>query len=340
MRPAASARWSSRAAARGGARRWRAFAALCFAAAVAPVLADFSAPYEPQYSVYADKARDSLLLDAQRAGERVVAVGERGHILFSDDDGRTWKQAKVPTRVTLTAVYFPDANNGWAVGHDSTILHSADRGSTWTLQFRSSESESPFLDVWFRDSSNGFAIGAYGQFLVTVNGGESWAAKRVSDDDYHLNGIAADSEGRLFIAAEAGQIYRSDDGGVAWESLPSPYIGSFFGIAIAPDDRVLVFGLRGHLFSSDDHGKTWSSVDTGTESSLMGSAQIDTSSLAVVGLGGTVLLSRDNGKSFIRHVVPDRTGLASAVGADASVLLFGETGMHRIDLPPAGGEEH
>jgi photosystem II stability/assembly factor-like uncharacterized protein len=314
--------------------------AACLAAAVAQAFADFSTPHEPQYAVYADKAKDSLLLDSQRAGERVVAVGERGHILFSDDDGRTWKQAKVPTRVTLTAVYFPDANDGWAVGHDSTILHSADRGSTWTLQFHSSEFESPLLDVWFRDPRNGFAIGAYGQFLVTVNGGESWAAKRISDDDYHLNGIAADSEGRLFIAAEAGQIYRSEDGGVVWESLPSPYIGSFFGIAIAPDDRVLVFGLRGHLFSSDDHGDTWAPTDTGTESSLMGSTQIDTSSLAVVGLGGTVLLSRDDGRTFTRHVIPDRTGLASAVSADASLLLFGETGIHRLALPSPGAEGH
>jgi photosystem II stability/assembly factor-like uncharacterized protein len=308
------------------------------AAIHAPAPADFTPPSDPKYAIQAERAGASLLLDAMHAGRRVITVGERGHILYSDDVGQTWKQATVPTRVTLTALHFPDANNGWAVGHDSTILRSVDRGTTWTLQYQSRETETPLLDVWFRDSNNGIAVGAYGQYLVTVNGGESWAAKRISDDDYHLNGFAADSMGRLFMAAEAGQIYRSVDGGDIWEALPSPYVGSFFGLRITPDDRVLIFGLRGHLFSSDDHGETWTRVETGIESSLMGSARLDSSSVALVGLGGAVLLSRDNGRTFERHIVPDRTGLAAAVGIGASLLVFGEAGVHRVELPPAPQE--
>src|SRR5262245_5090243 len=54
-------------------------------------------------------AATSLLLDLAVAGDRYVAVGERGHVLLSDDHGATWRQAKsVPTRVMLTAVFFAD----------------------------------------------------------------------------------------------------------------------------------------------------------------------------------------------------------------------------------------
>ena len=41
----------------------------------------------------------STLLDVASAGQRLVAVGERGHVLLSDDQGKTWRQARtVPTR--------------------------------------------------------------------------------------------------------------------------------------------------------------------------------------------------------------------------------------------------
>ena len=44
----------------------------------------------------------NLLNDADRAGQRIVAAGERGHIIFSDDGGETWVQSQVPVSLTLT----------------------------------------------------------------------------------------------------------------------------------------------------------------------------------------------------------------------------------------------
>ena len=81
-----------------------------------------------------DKAPSAMLMDVTKANGRLVAVGERGHILYSDDNGGTWSQADVPVRVTLTAVDFPTARKGWAVGHDGAVLHSEDAGQTWTKQ--------------------------------------------------------------------------------------------------------------------------------------------------------------------------------------------------------------
>ncbi len=65
----------------------------------------------------------------------------------------------MPTRQLLTAVYFVDDKNGWAVGHDAQILASADGGLTWTKQFEDLARESPLLDVWFKDASSGFTVG-------------------------------------------------------------------------------------------------------------------------------------------------------------------------------------
>ncbi len=83
-----------------------------------------------------DLILDDLLLAATRAGSRLVAVGEFGHVALSDDDGKTWRQAKVvPTQSTLTSIVFVDDKTGFAAGHDKTILTTADGGETWSVQY-------------------------------------------------------------------------------------------------------------------------------------------------------------------------------------------------------------
>ena len=57
----------------------------------------------------------------------LVAVGQRGHVVYSTDSGASWKQASVPVSSDLTAVFFVDDKQGWAVGHDGVILHTARR---------------------------------------------------------------------------------------------------------------------------------------------------------------------------------------------------------------------
>ncbi len=52
-----------------------------------------------------------------KAGNRLVAVGERGIVLLSDDAGLNWKQVDVPVSVTLTGVQFVSPMKGWAIGH-------------------------------------------------------------------------------------------------------------------------------------------------------------------------------------------------------------------------------
>ena len=165
---------------------------------------------------YLREAGISLLIDATHAGKRVVVVGDRGHILFSDDQGRSWTQARVPTRQLLTAVFFLDDKRGWAVGHDAQILASSDGGATWTKQFEDLAREAPLLDVRFIDAQHGFAVGAYGALLETTDGGQHWqdvADRLVNPDQMHLNAITQVADAGLFIVGEQGSMFRSSDAG-------------------------------------------------------------------------------------------------------------------------------
>ena len=276
-------------------------------------------------------AIESLLLDGEAAGSRLVVVGERGHILVSTDDGATWRQARVPTRALLTAVHMHDERMGWAVGHDAVILGTRDGGETWALVHQAPEEERPLLDVWFRDASSGFAIGAYGYFLATADGGETWTPRSVSEDDFHLNALVPAGARRLYIAAEAGVIYRSDDGGLSWRRISSPYAGSWFGGLALGEDELLLAGLRGHLFRSEDGGESWTRVPTGRTATLTKAVRLPSGSIAISGLEGCLLFSRDGGRSVSSRNLPSREGVSSVLPlADGGVLLIGEFGVRRV----------
>ncbi len=290
----------------------------------------------------------SLLLDIAQAGSRFVAVGERGHVLTSDNRGQSWSQAaQVPTQELLTAVCFSDEKHGVAVGHDEIALVTSDSGNSWQRTHYSPEARQPLLDV-LCNGSDVIAVGAYGAYFTSADRGVTWvgrkfeaqalpAKKNGADDDvggdFHLNGIVGASGSRLYIAAEAGHLYRSDDAGKTWRELPSPYEGSFFGILPLDGDSLLAFGLRGHLFRSDDGGDTWRQIKAGTEAMLNDAVRLPQNTIAVVGLSGAVLLSQDGGETFTLHQQPDRKGLSALLAFGATELItVGEAGVKAIPI--------
>ena len=300
---------------------------------------------DPQvrYSIESSKAVSHLLLDITRAGERLVVAGDRGHILYSDDEGASWTQAKVPTRQLLTAIYFVDDQHGWAVGHDALILATTDGGKTWTRQYENREGEVPLLDVWFENARHGLAVGAYGMLLETVDGGQNWqdVADRLDNEDgFHLNAITEIKGSGLFVVGEMGGMHRSRDMGQTWEAVESPYQGSFFGVIGGETDVVIAFGLRGHLFRSADFGSSWQAIelrDNGhmLEAGLADGNLLDDGRMVVVGHAGAVLISEDQGRSFKLFSRPDRRSLSGVVSnVEGNLVLVGQSGVRVVS--PSG----
>lgn len=361
-------------------------AALAAAAVGSVPIAQSFAPSKAGEAVQSKLAVEALLLGVARAGKRIVAVGEYGDILLSDDDGSTWHQAKkVPTNVTLTAVHFYDDKVGWAVGHDTIIIKTEDGGETWTKQFGGGESDNALLSVFFKDANHGWAIGAFNFTAETQDGGKTWVERKTlippsanaaaatpaapveqdptkakpsadpyaaaTGDENHLNAMFAGPDANtLFIAAEAGAVYRSGDGGTTWEKILTGYIGSFWGGLTAKDGTVYVVGMRGNIWRSTDQGKTWKKADTsGADQSIAGGKQLADGSFVFVGLGGQVLYSPD-GQKYTLTYRPDRKGLNAVIedGGD-KLLVFGEAGVQNqsmtarpeeidVPLPSAEGQ--
>ncbi|PQZ93421.1 hypothetical protein CQ048_07435 [Pseudomonas trivialis] len=294
-------------------------------------------PAPTAFAIESPKAAKGLMIDVVHAGKRLVAVGDRGHILYSDDQGSTWTQAKVPTRQLLTAVFFVDDKQGWAVGHDAQILASTDGGATWSQQFQDLKRESPLLDIWLNNANHGLAVGAYGALIETTNGGKSWndvSDRLENEDQYHLNAIAPIKDAGLFIVGEQGSMFRSSDDGQTWEKLEGPYEGSLFGvISTAQPQTLLAYGLRGNLYRSTDFGSTWEQVELNAargalEFGLSGATLLDDGSIVVVGNGGSVVVSHDDGQTFSVFNRPDRISLSAVTAAgNGNLILAGQGGV-------------
>ncbi|MEO6917506.1 MAG: YCF48-related protein [Collimonas sp.] len=294
------------------------------------------------------QATNGPLLAATTAGEgagsRIIAVGDHGVILLSDD-GKTYRQARsVPTRTMLTSVIFIDRNNGWAAGHDGVVLKTADGGETWKLLRQQYGEEQPILSIWFGDASNGLAVGLFGMALSTGDGGLSWNPVKLSDGDAadrHLYRILGTPAGTLLIMAEAGTVFRSEDGGKHWEEIDTGEKGSLWSAVAFSDNgvsAVVAVGMRGHIIRSADDGKSWQPIVSGTTQSLTDIARLSGQDLAIGGMGGTLLSSSDGG----RHVksapgVDDAsiTALLKVPGAGpARLALFSMAGVLQPAVKP------
>jgi photosystem II stability/assembly factor-like uncharacterized protein len=310
-------------------------------------------------------ASKSLLVGVARAGSRLVAVGQRGHIVGSDDGGATWTQAQVPVSSDLTAVTFVNDSKGWAVGHDGVILNTTDGGRTWSLQldgrkanaqlvaymqargaanpsssahkqllaeamrFQEQGADKPFLDVWFADESNGYAVGAYNLIVRTADGGKTWEPLFDQTDNAKLLNLYAIGKvgDDLFIAGEAGLVLKLDPATRRFVALDTAYAGSFFGV-VGNKDGVLVYGLRGNAYRSADGGTTWSKVDTGLPATIVAGFRATDGAIVLADAGGRIARSADGGRTFAPVKLDRNLPLAGIADAgDGRVARVGPLGV-------------
>lgn len=299
-----------------------------------------------------------------RAGARLVAVGVRGLIVVSDDDGRTWRQVACPVSSDLVSVRFVSARRGWASGHDGAILATADGGEHWvkqidgrmtadllkaqlgalaaggdvraarlqkgvTLNYQDGP-EVPMLDLWFENEQIGWAIGSFGTIIGTSDGGKTWASwmEKVDNDRMlHFSAIA-DVGGNVYLASEQGALFRLDRTSGRFVRIATGYNGSFFGV-VGTRAYLVAYGIGGSAYRSRDNGASWQRLSTGVQGSITSGCVLDDGRLLFATQDGHLIMSRDQGDTFQTIAVsrPDLfTGIASA--GRNRVALTGVSGVN------------
>jgi len=275
------------------------------------------------------------LVSTAQAGNRIVALGDHGVIVYSDNL-KVWRQAsQVPVTSLLTAASFIGPRDGWAVGHGGVVLRTRDGGDRWVVQHRFPDSPM-LLSVFFKDPQNGVIVGAYGFAAVTHDGGSSWSRVAVGgeDDDFHLNHVFADKENTLYIAAEAGHAYRSVDGGARWTCMNTGVQGSLWSGLALRDGRVVLLGMSGRVLVSGDRGGSWTTLDAATQQAITSAIQLPDGRLALAGNGGFFAVSDAQVRTLRSRIREDRLSAAAVAGnVSDKVFLFSGSGVTEQVIP-------
>ncbi len=182
-----------------------------------------------------------------------------------------WMTQNSGTQETLKAVHFPDGKNGWAVGANGVIVHTADGGGVWSAQ--ASGTSKQLNSVFFADAEKGWAVGD-GVILRTTNGGVSWTSDEgATPADLHSVTFMDTSNGWAVgetCCAYSMYVLHTSDGGKTWirQSLPEKTIGLSAITFLDPGTGWFVGGgsLQGFVFRTIDSGKTWLPQDVGIQS--------------------------------------------------------------------------
>ncbi|WP_297494761.1 YCF48-related protein [Acidocella sp.] len=300
----------------------------------------------------------ALLICISRADKRLVAAGEHGLIIYSDDNGQSWQQATVPTSETITAVAFADAQTGWAAGGQGVILHTTDGGVHWDLQLTDDQvlalmtkaaaafaashpgddtadraqhraniladagDDKPFLTIVATTPEDVTVFGAYRFAVHTTDEGKTWEdwSLHVGDPVSHNIYKATPIGSSIYLAGEAGVVLRSDDAGQSYSMVTVPDQNTFLGILGTKQAAIVTYGVAGEIFRSTDRGQSWKQAQSPSASDLTDGIILPSGVILLTSEDGNLFESQDDGQTF------------NVVGANLRMGVFGVTQAANGDL--------
>lgn len=267
----------------------------------------------------------------------VVAVGEEGAIVRSEDGGTTWKKQQSTTDVTLWAVHFWSADSGVVAGDGGTILTTSNGGTTWTR--RPSGLDTSARSFLFGVAMRGDTLIAVGgelstyssAILTSTDRGITWSKKLLGESLFLDRIVFIDASTMvavgMHLATTGGGIYRTTDGGTTWVTVhqSSELITSVASVG----NRVIAVGSGGMVYASDDGGATWPSAIPVEQYDLLDVTLDSRGNGVVVGDAGTVLATHDSGATWTTISIDNGSFLSDATvdPTDGAIYAAGFNGV-------------
>jgi photosystem II stability/assembly factor-like uncharacterized protein len=317
-------------------------------------------------STLTQQAASGLFTSVANAGSRLVAAGQDGRIMVSDNNGASWRQVETPTSVTLTQVRFASASEGWAVGQMGAVLRTVDKGEHWrlqfdgfrantgllkialadlaaqpkdaaaathlqnALQFKAGGPSVPFLALLPLSSQAVVAAGGYGMAFVSNDAGMSWQSSfdRIPNPNgLNIYAVIKDGPNQLWAGEQGLALLRDQSG--SFRTLTPPFQGSFFGAVRTPDGALMLYGLQGTILRSQDDGSHWTQIMTSATGGVDSGIILKNGDVLLGDEDGSVLLSKDDGKTFAATPT-DGPVVSVAEAGDGAIITAGPQGLRRL----------
>ena len=152
-----------------------------------------------------------------------VAVGQSGTHSYSGDNGNSWSTGTWSASSDITGVAY---GNNTFIGVSSTYLtKSTDNGSNWNLI----GSGVRVYDIAFGNSKF-VASGAVGAIQISANNGSSWTTGNSGTSTNTLYGITFGNN-QFFSVGNSGKLIISGDNGSNFSNVTSPVTKNIYSIA-------------------------------------------------------------------------------------------------------------
>ncbi len=249
-------------------------------------------------------------------------------ILHSSDGGMTWIKQFLPVDQEVNSIWGLSATEIWAGSDSGLFFHSTD-GSTWTmLQTAGTDDWSALWgtgsDLWAGTAAGGMwhykvggtwtqqtlpmacqnavhgvigtdnmhvtMVGYNGTYCATVDGGANWLPLNNTGDTKNLGGIWMTPDGvNVFLASEAGTVYRSTDKGGNWKTDTTPITDDLFGAFGSSASDVYAIGGNPNAAIIHWNGTMWTQQMSPVNNGLSGIWASSPTDYYAVGLNGTIL---------------------------------------------------
>jgi photosystem II stability/assembly factor-like uncharacterized protein len=273
---------------------------------------------------------------------RTIVVGDKGVVMTSDDQGRTWARIKLTKNLKYYDLYSvaftQDGKRGWVVGDNAVIFRTDDQGVTWTSQEAPAGTNAALLKVALADDQRACAVGEHGVLLCTTDGGANWKLQKFQDIGFF--DVAFSDANDVWAVGEFATLIHSGDTGKTWKAQSGGEIGKgdpLFSIAFE-GQKGLAVGLIGSSLQTNDGGKTWQAHELPIEHrSLYTVATVPAQAgeFYAAGESGLAALVTDGEVTQVTSGVADSIAatafsprFAMAVGLSGTLLLSNDRGRH------------
>jgi len=252
------------------------------------------------------------------------AVGYRGVIYKTNDNGSSWKQILSGTQVGysgdwISSVFMINDSIGWAAGfrkgiwYYPIILKTTNGGNVWETNLEFSNSfDRTNANIFFINENIGWVSFYNKGSYKTTDGGNNWFPIGNSGNDKYF--INQDTGWGTY--APLG-VFKSTNGGSSWIQKSDISSNSIY---FSDSNNGWAVGNGGSILKSSDGGESWLSKTSGTTSDLYSVNFYDSNVGMCVGNTGTVLLTTNGGEDWILQNVNTTSKLNSVLFTNAATL--------------------